>query len=269
MAKNIEQAASAVLEQYFSGSPPVDLFAIAHDEGILLVPGQFTNDFCGRIEYHPKQRTFLLFHPDITTTPYPNRVRFSVGHELGHYFLDHHRARLIAGATHSSTSGFVSEEPMEREADEFAAALLIPEFELRRLLARRNFVVLADILALADRWQTSAISAAIRYVKYAAEACTVVLSEKAQVVFSVASEEARALGLGFVPKKSLLPNGSASTQAWKSGAGTPVGKSIASTEWMPAAYRSVQLWEEAVSIGSTDWTLTLLALDQTSQEEDR
>lgn len=259
MANPIERVAATVLAHGFSGNPPVDVFTIAREEGILLVPGAFTESFCGRIEYHAKERAFLLFHPDIRQARFPSRVRFSVGHELGHYFLDHHRERLIAGARHSSKSGFISEDPMEREADEFAAALLVPETELRRAVSRRGFLVLKEVLAIANRWETSPISAAIRYAKYTSEACVVVLSKGQEVVFAIASEEGRARGLGFIPKGTSVPDESASLQAWQSRvADDPVGKSISSRAWNPSTYRDVSLWEEAVALGNTDWTLAIL-----------
>lgn len=262
MASAIEKTAAAVLAQSFSGTPPVDVFAIAREEGIVLVPGAFTDGFCGRIEYHATEHAFLLFYPDIERARFPSRVRFSVGHELGHYFLDHHRQRLIAGAMHSSTSGFISEDPLEREADEFAAALLIPETELRLAVSRRGFLVLVEVLALANRWQTSPISAAIRYAKYASEACVVVLSKGPQVVFAIASEEGRAQGLGFIRKSTPLPDESASLHAWKRRAvSDPVGKAISRRAWIPSAFCDRSLWEEAVALGNTDWTLALLTPD--------
>jgi hypothetical protein len=55
--------------------------------------------------------------------------RFTVGHELGHYFLEGHAQYLFRdGCTlHTSNTGFVSDDRYEQEADAFSASLLMPK----------------------------------------------------------------------------------------------------------------------------------------------
>lgn len=55
-------------------------------------------------------------------------IRFTVAHELGHYFLPGHPDKLFPAGDglHESRSGFVSRDHHEEEADHFAAALLMP-----------------------------------------------------------------------------------------------------------------------------------------------
>jgi len=47
--------------------------------------------------------------------------RFSVAHELGHYFLPGHIDAVLAGGgqVHTSRAGFVSDDKYENEADHF------------------------------------------------------------------------------------------------------------------------------------------------------
>jgi hypothetical protein len=45
-------------------SPPVDIFHIAREEGILLAPGHYGEEFDGRIEFHPRKGKFILFYPE-------------------------------------------------------------------------------------------------------------------------------------------------------------------------------------------------------------
>lgn len=47
--------------------------------------------------------------------------RFSVAHELGHYFLDGHPEHVLRDGMHESRAGFVTGDPFELEADHFAA----------------------------------------------------------------------------------------------------------------------------------------------------
>src|SRR5260221_13774587 len=53
----------------------------------------------------------------------PGFINFTVGHELGHYFLPGHVEKLFANidGIHYSQSGFTSADPCEKEADLFSA----------------------------------------------------------------------------------------------------------------------------------------------------
>jgi Zn-dependent peptidase ImmA (M78 family) len=77
---------------------------------------------------------------------HPVRQRFTLSHELGHYFLDHPDA---------SDENFDEAETAERkiyeaEADEFAAELLMPR-ELLKAALQEN----ADVEALRTKFQVS------------------------------------------------------------------------------------------------------------------
>src|SRR5580704_10853060 len=58
--------------------------------------------------------------------------RFSIAHELGHYFTEGDAEKLLATGVHHSRAGFVSADPFEQEADYFAAAVLMPEWPFRK-----------------------------------------------------------------------------------------------------------------------------------------
>src|SRR5882724_6177064 len=148
----IERVANEVLAGYDCSVPPVDILAIAKAEGIELAPGTYAQDFSGRIEYHREAGKFILFYPEVEEARYPAQVRFSVAHELGHYFLDHHRELLIRGQAHNSANDFICDNVLEREADEFAAALLIPSRALEQKLAKRSFMTLREILSMSEQW---------------------------------------------------------------------------------------------------------------------
>ena len=63
-----------------------------------------------------------------THIPSEGFQRFSIGHELGHYFLDGHVDQILPkDGVHVSRAGFVSADPYELEADQFAAGPLMPE----------------------------------------------------------------------------------------------------------------------------------------------
>jgi len=70
---------------------------------------------------------FCIFYSDVF--PSDGFRRFTVAHELGHYFLDGHPSTFLQ----KEMSGInrivdlTSDDHYEREADSFAAALLMPQ----------------------------------------------------------------------------------------------------------------------------------------------
>jgi hypothetical protein len=254
----IERVADEVSAAHGCRTTPVDVFGIANAEGIELACGDYGPEFSGRIEYHREVDKFLLFYPDPSQNRHPTRVRFSVGHELGHYYLEHHRELLVMGAAHNSTTDFICDEQLEREADQFGAALLIPRFMLKHKLSKRPFMTLAEVLELAQDCDSSATSAALRYGKYTREACVIILSDGRRVLHWVASDEAGAIGLRFPGLKGAVPAASATAQAVTQRNG--VCQSAAKAEdWFPGSTSAVSLWEEAFVLGETGRVLTLVS----------
>src|SRR5208337_1830070 len=102
-------------------------------------------------------------------------IRFTVAHELGHYFLPGHPERLFPAGDglHESRSGFISNDPLERQADYFASALLMPAHQFREAVdyAGHGF---AAIEKLATHCQTSITATAIRYTAFTDEAAAVI-----------------------------------------------------------------------------------------------
>lgn len=81
------------------------------------------------------------------------RLRFTIAHEIGHFLL--HPGRAISergGTTNQATAR------LEREADQFAAELLMPEHLVRQALLDDG----ADARRLADRFDVSAQAMSLR-----------------------------------------------------------------------------------------------------------
>lgn len=129
------ERAAEVLKTLKLREARVDPLAIAQSEAPLLKirSGNFKNQFDGQLEYHKRQNRFLLLFNDkydryAAAGAHHPRTRFTISHELGHYFLGpHHTYLLRDGKSHGSKGEYSSPIMMEREADAFAAALLMPE----------------------------------------------------------------------------------------------------------------------------------------------
>jgi hypothetical protein len=258
MLTDAELVAEQVLVALGIKRVPVDVLDIARRERIELCPIEADSTFCGRLEFVSHVNRFLLFYPRSASSE--GRLRFSIAHELGHYYLPRHHEKLRAGgAPHSSNAGFLCEKALEREADDFAAGLLIPKPELEARLRIREFMTLREIVNLANDCRSSLESAAIRYAKFTPDRCIVVISRFGKISYSVASDEACRFWKP-PPKETPLPASSLSAAA-PSNYGD--GRVTEIQDWSPGSYFRGEVWEEAISLGYGT-TITLLALQAKS-----
>jgi len=189
-------------------SLPVDPIAIARDRGIMVEPMPSTSNGVSGMLIRLNNDFAIGYATHIKS---PGFQRFSVGHELGHYFLPGHvDAVLPAGATHhSSNSGFVSDDRFELEADHFAAGLLMPS-ALFTAAMRNAGEGLDAIDILAGRCITSLTATAIRYQQLSSEAIAVIQSKGNRIEFCFLSDRMLGLKPGRWPRKGdALPKGSA------------------------------------------------------------
>jgi hypothetical protein len=173
----IAKTAEEVLRSLGMWRLPVDPLQIADEEGIKVKPGEYSDGFDARIEYFPMFRRFGIYYRAVGVNE--GRMRFSLGHELGHYYLPHHRERLEKGESHNSESDFKSRDPLEHEADQFAAELLMPRELFQKYVSgyRQSVCCLKELMELASRLKTSIISTAIRYCECYIECSMLVLSQ--------------------------------------------------------------------------------------------
>lgn len=246
--------------------PPVDPMQIAREEGILLGAGNFGDSFSGRIEYHPREMKFLLFYPEVGN---PRHIRFSIAHELGHYYIEEHRQMLLGGSAHNSSAGFICDERFEREADTFAAALLIPRQYIERKTRSTRFLTLSGILHMAENCEASATCAAIRYAQYAEEPCAAVLSQGGKVLFGITSDEMGAIGFKVIKKGTAVPAGSPTARCMAQPmVGTIVEGRWKGEGWFANRFKEIDLWEEATPLGYSGLFLTLLVQETGETTED-
>ena len=244
---------------------PVDPFEIAREEGIELAPGDYGGRFDARIEYLPEMQKFVIFYSDFGRTA--GRIRFSIAHELGHFYIPEHKSRILAGKIHNSNSDFCSRDPHENEADEFAASLLMPK-ELFIQEVNRHYhriCTLRELCSLANnRFGTSIISTARRYCQCDIEACAVVISKSANVLWAVYSEDMSYRNMKYVKFKAPVPRGSKTQKLWESigcDCEEAIEGSVEPTIWFPYPKYHGQLWEEAMPLGNKGLVLTYLTLE--------
>jgi IrrE N-terminal-like domain len=258
--QRIEEAAADVLVNMNAYRLPVNPKQITGDEEILLAPGKYGNCFDARIEYRRLLNKFIIFYADDSTGRSEGRINFSLGHELAHFYLDEHRGYLLSGIWHGSHAGFVSDNKLEREADWFSAALLMPAELFRREVSRfrQSVCTLRDLRILSERLQVSLTSTAIRYCQCDVEASSVLLSRSGRVLYHVASSDMSRLGCGFLKQGMLIPLQSKTSQLLgDENIGSEIfeGK-VYSGIWYESRWGD--LWEEAMRLGNSGLVLTYL-----------
>lgn len=185
---NEVQAVTEYLSQRFCDGVKTDLAAICQDENISLIYAEYRNHFDGMIVWDTP-RFYIHINTEKGNLPDSNRGRFSLGHELGHYFLESHRAGIRSGIIppHASVNCLVQDDKLELEADYFAANLLMPRERLRRFTGGRKFSL--DIIKeISAKFGVSLTAAVIRFAEVGTHEIMVVFSQDNVVKWSYRSE---------------------------------------------------------------------------------
>lgn len=175
---------------------PVNPLAVVESEAPFLKAAgdDIRNRYDGQLEYHRKKNRFLLYfntkydHGRQPGDHHP-RTRFSIAHELGHYYLAAHRAYLMhGGQPHRSSSEFRNNVLVEREADAFASGLLLPTHLFQPVVNEKGELSSSRVLQMADDFRTSFVSTVIRAVRLSDYPCGVVGIRDGKKAWSFASE---------------------------------------------------------------------------------
>jgi Zn-dependent peptidase ImmA (M78 family) len=179
---------------------------ILKEHNITISYGNYGSAFDGMLE-HRSEKFHIFCNLDRVESVASPRARFTVAHELGHYFIDEHRNVLSSGSVpaHKSRSEFESNLLVEREADHFASHLLMPPKKFEKI-ARAQKPGIAGILAIAKHFNSSVTSTAIRYVQSELVPCVVVKWSPTEYQWQWMSKEPFGPGLRYVGKSlTALP----------------------------------------------------------------
>ncbi|WP_296221747.1 ImmA/IrrE family metallo-endopeptidase [uncultured Enterobacter sp.] len=130
---------------------PFDLDSFVLKLGIVLHKTILPNDISGKLEKNRDN----IWEITINSLHHPKRQRFTLAHELGHYFLHRNRCSLFTDKTLYRSSNM---DTMEYEANNFAGALLMPRDKLTQFIKDNG----SDIDKIADYFFVSALAAKIR-----------------------------------------------------------------------------------------------------------
>lgn len=248
---------------------PVDPHRIAEDEDIHIVPKRPDQPgVSGGIIF--SDVGVAIFHStDIASAGFQ---RFTIAHELGHYFLEGHPEEIQKIApVHVSRAGFTQgDSSIELEADHFASGLLMPTRLVRDALDRGP-VGFAGIEELADRSECSLTASAIRAAECSPYPMAIVVSRGERICYGFLSDGFRQLRPRAFPwKGDLLPD--SVTRAFNlDSANVEAGRRMTGetslSEWFDGP-GGIRLDEEVIGLGSYGFTLSVFSSEDLPGEPD-
>ncbi len=267
--KAIQQKARKVLAEHgFLNSLPVRPKQLATKLGIKLMP------------FDPPQVDIsgcLMIAGNSFGIGYSTAIKndgfenFTVAHELGHYFIDDHPSALLAEGSHYSRSGFISKDRFEREADTFAAELLMP-WTLIAPVIKSAIPGFQTIKQMANSCESSLVASAIRYCEVTDECIAVVVSHNGTVEFMTASQSFKQLpGIDWLRRRDAVPAEVptcrlGSNEDWVQSCAIALEGSLLN-QWFPGASHQ-EVEEDVVGLGSYRRTLTVLVTEPAPEEDE-
>lgn len=248
---------------------PIDPFSIAASEDIFVEPKKPDQAGVSGGIIFGDHGVGIFYATNITSSGFQ---RFTIGHELGHYFLDGHPEEIMKHASvHISRAGFTEgSNSIEIEADHFSSGLLMPTGLVRQSLDH-NQVGLVGVERLALEAECSLTAAAIRAAECSPYPMAIVVSRGQRVCYSFLSDGFKQLKPRRYPRRNdLLPD--TGTRAFNLDP-LNVAQARRSTtettlsEWFDGPTCS-RLDEEIIGLGSYGFTLTVFSSEELPAEPD-
>lgn len=259
--------ATAILDQ-FSDIPipvPVDEIALALD--ITDIQPLETEGFeGGLIAPLDKSEGVIL----VNAKSAPQRRRFTVGHELGHFVNPWHvpkdgqRFLCSAADMRRATAGKGDRTmQMEVEANRFSAELLLPRATFQRDLRRSAGAGLEHVLRLSVRYDMSKEATAIRYVDLHDEPQAVIFSQDGKVRYPY-----RNSGFPFVNirKGDPLPTGCSSLSSTEHQDLLSDWAEVDAGVWLDSNCRHRIVFEQTLA-QANGFRMTILTIDEAGAED--
>ena len=149
-----ENRAREVLNEFYGNQKitlPVDVIGIAHRNHIDVYRARFEDNVLKDNVYGFIERQGNDIRIVVNAENAATRRRFTVAHELGHFFLHHDQNSDLKYLDLRSTRS----TPEESQANQFAAELLMPEAQLREEYDKLMF---PTVEALANKFYVSKLA---------------------------------------------------------------------------------------------------------------
>lgn len=267
------QHGERIAKDYGFDKFPIDPFAIAEAEDIMVEPKPADKKGVSGGIIFRDDSVGIFYATNIGSAGFQ---RFTIAHELGHYFLEGHPEEICKIAPiHVSRAGFTQgDSSIEMEADHFASGLLMPTHLVKAVLSNAR-IGLEGITDLSEQSDCSLTAAAIRAAECSPYPMAIVVSQGKEICYCFMSDGFKGLGrLDFLRKGHPLPEGATLSFNMDSNnvaAGKRLTAETTLADWF-GGNPSVKLDEEIVGLGKYGHTLTVFSneaiLENPDEDED-
>lgn len=173
------------------------------DDPVSLVKGKKLPGFEGGLYRAPAGKTGwgIFYNSGISS---PGRVNFTLAHEFGHYLL--HRVSMPEGISCGEQDLLRWDSQynqIEKQANEFAATLLMPLDDFRIQLGDRDKPTFERLSFCAERYGVSLTAVILRWLEYTSRRACLVISREGYVLWARSSQ--RAWKSGFFIRTTNRP----------------------------------------------------------------
>ncbi|QBO59593.1 ImmA/IrrE family metallo-endopeptidase [Chryseobacterium salivictor] len=184
----IKELAEYIALQYTEAVTPINI--IAENERLILIYDKYEKGTFDGMTVYSNKKFYVHLNTDCGNFKDKARGRFTLAHELGHYFIDAHRVGLIKGilVPHPSITNKKQFDSIEREADYFASCILMPESRFKNDVLRKKFSfnIIKD---LADKYEVSLTACAIRFAQIGNHPILIIYAEDGIIKWKIESDD--------------------------------------------------------------------------------
>ena len=252
MKKAIKTAEELIDKYCIESHRELNLEEICNAEGLFIEEVEL-NGLLGTIIYE-NDYGLILVNKNISN---PGMKRFTIAHEMGHFFLSKNSEISKHGCSYDSLGNYNENKNHEAEANRFATEFLMHKPWFSKFI-KNTPVCMELIKQISEEFQVSITAAAIRYAEIGQYPIAVIMSKDNLVQWSVINDN--------FPCK-YLPVGTPVTKdsiAWDYFNGNEMSVEedlILAKNWFKGDFRcnqSTYFYEQSISIPVTDSVLTIL-----------
>jgi len=194
-----------IIAKDFSSNNVTLLLEVADSEELGVYFDHYEDCFDGMLLYDESD-FHIHINKDMGNMEKSKRGRFTLAHELGHYFIDEHRIGLKRGLLnpHGSIHDINQKSLIELEADYFASCLLMPEESFRKYSGRKS-ISFEQIQNLSEVFQTSILATVLKFAEIGTHEVTAVISENNIVKWYAQSSDFPKWAFKFKVGQALPP----------------------------------------------------------------
>lgn len=191
----------------------------------------------------------------------PERERFTIAHEMGHFLLHRERQSLFQCDKSGVTSGQSDGRDIEREANAFASQLLMPRDDMGKMLGDQRKVDLRLLSDIAREFRVSFETLCLRFIEITDQRAVLIRWDNGYLDYERRSASARKTKAGYRKPNEMQEPAVDSVAADTSVAQCFDGEIRSAAVWCQNEAPHMKLREFKHTYADRDRVITLLLLE--------